>query len=120
MAAKHISKSEFLQNVWNYEESPNEWKFLGKRPAVIDFYATWCAPCKRLAPILDEIADEYEGEVDIYKVDTGQEEELASVFGIRSIPTLYLCPVEGDPQMMQGAMPKQELLQAIKEILLDK
>ena len=80
MKAKHLTKEEFLNKVANYETNPNEWKFLGERPALIDFYATWCGPCKMLAPVLDELAEEYDGKIDIYKIDVDQEEELAGLF----------------------------------------
>ena len=79
MKAKHLTKEEFLNKVANYETNPNEWKFLGERPALIDFYATWCGPCKMLAPVLDELAEEYDGKIDIYKIDVDQEEELAGL-----------------------------------------
>ena len=87
MKAIHLTKADFLTKVANYETNPNEWKFLGERPALIDFYATWCGPCKMLAPVLDELAEEYEGKIDIYKIDVDAEEELAALFGIRSVPS---------------------------------
>ena len=87
MKATHLTKADFLTKVANYETNPNEWKFLGERPALIDFYATWCGPCKMLAPVLDELAEEYEGKIDIYKIDVDAEEELAALFGIRSVPS---------------------------------
>ena len=98
MKATHLTKADFLTKVANYETNPNEWKFLGERPALIDFYATWCGPCKMLAPVLDELADEYQGQVDIYKVDVDAEEELAALFGIRSVPSLLFVPMAGSPQ----------------------
>jgi thioredoxin len=118
MAAIHINKDEFLKKVWNYEESPNEWKFEGDKSAIVDFYASWCGPCKMLSPILDELSDEYAGKVDIYKVDTGQEMELSDAFNIRSIPTLLFCPKDGQPQIMQGALPKASLKDFIDKNLL--
>jgi len=118
MAAIHINKNDFLTKVWNYENSPNEFKLNSDRPVIVDFFATWCAPCKALAPILDELADEYAGRIDIYKVDTGEEEELSEAFNIRSIPTLLFCPKEGKPGMTQGALPKETLRQIIEENLL--
>jgi thioredoxin len=118
MAAIHINKDEFLKKVWNYETSPNEWKFEGDKSAIIDFYASWCGPCKMLSPILDELSDEYAGKVDIYKVDTGQEMELSDAFNIRSIPTLLFCPKDGQPQIMQGALPKASLKDFIEKNLL--
>lgn len=115
-----LTKKEFLQKVADYENSPIEWKYLGDRPAVLDFYASWCGPCKMIAPILDELAEEYGDEVYFYKVDTEAEEELAAAFGIRSIPTLLFLPMEGDPQMAQGALPKSTFKQVIDKFLLNK
>lgn len=118
MKARNLTRAEFLNRVANYEANPNEWKFLGDRPAVIDFYATWCGPCKMLAPVLDELAGEYDGQVDIYKVNVEEEEELAALFGIRSVPSILFVPMEGAPQMAQGAMPKNALNDAIQKVLL--
>ena len=120
MSVKHLTKAEFLTKVVNYEANPGEWKFLGDKPAIIDFYASWCGPCKAAAPILEELATEYEGRIDIYKVDTEKEQELAAVFGIRSIPSILFIPMEGQPQMAQGAMPKSSFVDAINDILLKK
>lgn len=115
-----LTKADFLAKVANYETNPNEWKYLGDKPAIIDFYADWCGPCKAIAPILEDLAAEYDGEIYIYKVDTEQEKELATLFGIRSIPSLMFIPMDGKPQMAQGAAPKPELKKAIDEILLKK
>ncbi len=115
---KHLNKQEFLEKVYNYEKYPSEWKFQAKRPCLIDFYATWCGPCKTMAPLLEEVAKLYEGKIDVYKIDVDAEKELSAVFGIRSIPTFLLCPVEAQPQIAQGAMPKEVLLKAIKDVLL--
>lgn len=120
MKATHLTKADFLNKVANYETSPNEWNFLGERPAIIDFYATWCGPCKMLAPVLDEIAAEYEGRVDVYKINVEEEEELAALFGIRSVPSILFIPMSGKPQMAQGALPKATLHEAINNILLNK
>ena len=111
-----LTTQEFKEKVFNYEQN-KEWKFAGSNPAIIDFYADWCGPCKMMAPILEELAKEYQGKVDIYKVDTEQEQELAGAFGISSIPSLLFIPKEGAPQMAQGALPKNVLEQTIKEIL---
>lgn len=119
MNAIHLTKQDFINKVANYEQNPNEWKFLGERPALIDFYASWCGPCKRMSPIMDELAAEYEGKVDIYKVNVESEEELAALFGIQSIPSLLFIPMTGAPQMAQGAMPKQALTDAIDNVLLN-
>ena len=120
MQTIHLTKSEFLAKVADYETSPNEWKYLGDRPAVIDFYASWCGPCKMIAPILEELAAEYGDSIYIYKIDTEKEQELAAAFGIQSIPTLLFVPMEGAPQMAQGAMPKNALKEAIDKVLLNK
>jgi len=114
---EHLTKTTFLEKVFNFEEN-KEWKFEGKIPALIDFYADWCAPCKMIAPILEELSKEYAGKINIYKIDTESEQELAGVFGIRSIPSLLFCPVGDQPQMAAGALPKDSLIQAINEILL--
>lgn len=113
-----LDKAGFLQKVADYEKNPGEWRYLGDRPALIDFYADWCGPCKMIAPILEELAAEYGDKIYIYKVDTEKEQELAGMFGIRSIPSLLFIPLEGQPQMAQGAMPKQSLKDAIDEVLL--
>ncbi len=114
---EHLTKQTFLEKVFNYEEN-KEWKFEGKLPCIIDFYADWCQPCKIVAPILEELAVEFEGKINIYKVNTEQEVELASAFGIRSIPSMLFCPAEGQPQMAVGALPKETLIQAINDVLL--
>lgn len=120
MQTIHLTKSEFLAKVADYETLPNEWKYLGDRPAVIDFYASWCGPCKMIAPILEELAAEYGNSIYIYKINTEEEQELAAAFGIQSIPTLLFVPMEGAPQMAQGAMPKNALKEAIDKVLLNK
>lgn len=117
---KQLSKKDFLEKVYNYEKNPTEWKFQSSRPCIIDFYATWCGPCKAMAPLLDEISKTYAGKIDVYKIDVDVERELSAVFGIRSIPTLLFCPIGAQPQMAQGAMPKDALVKAIEEILLKK
>ncbi len=95
-----------------------EWIYEGDKPAIVDFYATWCGPCKRVAPILEELAEEYDGKIVIYKVDTDREPELAKAFGITSIPTLLFIPKAGEPQATQGALPKEAFKKAIEEFLL--
>ncbi|MEI8205224.1 MAG: thioredoxin [Bacteroidota bacterium] len=120
MGTIHITKAEFIAKVANYEKNPTEWKYLGDKPCIIDFYASWCGPCKTIAPILEDLAKEYEGQIYIYKVNTEEEQELAGAFGIRSIPSLLFCPMNGAPQMAQGAMPKESFKQAITEVLLKK
>lgn len=120
MKTIHLNKIDFLTKVANYEANPNEWKYLGDKPALIDFYADWCGPCKAVAPILEDLAKEYDGEIYIYKIDTEAEQELAAVFGIRSIPSLLFVPMNGTPQMAQGALPKNVLKDAINKVLLEK
>lgn len=115
-----LNKEEFLKKIVNYEADPQGWNYLGDKPALVDFYAPWCGPCKSLAPVLEELAAEYEGQIYIYKVNTEDEQELAAAFGIRSIPTLLFVPVGGNPQVAQGALPKQELKKIIDSVLLKK
>lgn len=115
---RELTKTEFLSKVVNYESNPSEWKYLGERPSLVDFYASWCGPCRMVAPVLEELAEEYAGRLDIYKVDTEAEPELAAAFGIRSIPSLLFCPLSGRPQMVQGAMSKPDLKRMIEEVLL--
>ena len=115
----HLTKAEFLAKVYNFEKNPEEWKYEGDKPCIVDFYATWCGPCKALAPVLEELAKEYDGKIYIYKVDVDKEEELAATFGIRSIPTLLWIPKNGKPTVTQGAMPKTELKKMIDEVLLN-
>lgn len=117
MKANVLTKETFNSKVANVNGS--EWKFLGERPALIDFYAPWCGPCKMLAPVIDELADEYEGKVDIYKVNVDDESDLAAMFNIRSVPSLLFIPMEGKPSMMQGALPKSQLQSAIDSTLLN-
>ncbi|HBI81702.1 MAG TPA: thioredoxin [Bacteroidales bacterium] len=113
---EHLTTETFKQKVFNYETN-NDWKFEGDKPAIIDFYADWCAPCKMVAPILEELAKEYDGKIDVYKVDTEAEQELASVFGIRSIPSLLFIPLNDQPQMAMGALPKDTFKKAFKDVL---
>lgn len=120
MGTQHLTKAEFLKKVANYEANPDSWQFLGDKPCIVDFYATWCGPCKMIAPILEELAAEYAGKIDIYKIDTDKEQDLAAAFGIRSIPTLLFCPVGEAPQLAQGAMGKADFKKAIEEVLLKK
>ncbi|MCR9132367.1 MAG: thioredoxin [bacterium] len=115
MATEYLTKQSFLEKIFNFE-TEQEWKFLGDRPAIIDFYADWCGPCKMIAPVMEELSDEYAGKVDIYKIDTEAEQELAAAFGIRSIPSILFIPMDGAPQMAQGALPKH----TFKEVIEDK
>lgn len=114
---EHLTKETFLKKVFNYEEN-KEWKYEGDLPCIIDFYADWCGPCKMIAPVLEELSKEYEGKIHIYKVDTEDQQELAAAFGIRSIPSILFVPMNEQPQMAQGALPKATLKKAIDEVLL--
>ncbi len=116
---EHLTKATFLQKVYDYERN-KEWKFEGELPAIVDFYADWCGPCRMVAPVLEQLSTEYEGKINIYKVDTEAEQELAAVFGIRSIPSLLFIPKEGKPQLAMGALPKESFVQAIDHVLLQK
>lgn len=113
---QHLTKETFLNKVFDYENN-SEWKFKGDKPCVIDFYADWCAPCKMIAPILEELSKEYEGKIDIFKIDTEKEQELSAVFGIRSIPSVLFIPLENEPQMAMGALPKESFIDAFKDVL---
>ncbi|MBN1302738.1 MAG: thioredoxin [Melioribacteraceae bacterium] len=114
---QHLTTQEFKEKVFDYT-SNTDWNFSGELPAIIDFYADWCAPCKMVAPVLEELAEEYDGKINIYKVDTEAEQELAAVFGIRSIPSILFIPKSEKPQMAQGALPKDALKNAIESVLL--
>ena len=118
MATTHLTKADFLAKVANYETNPTEWKYLGDKPCIIDFYANWCGPCKMVAPILEELSEEYKDQIYIYKVNTEEQEELAAAFGIRSIPSILFCPMNAQPQMAQGALPKATFKQAIADVLV--
>lgn len=114
---EHLTKETFLQKVFNFEQN-KEWKFEGELPCIIDFYADWCGPCKMVAPVLEELSEEFKGKINIYKIDTEVEQELAAAFGIRSIPSLLFCPMNEQPQMAQGALPKETLKEVINNVLL--
>lgn len=120
MKTIELTKADFLTKVMDYEANPQEWKYLGDKPAIIDFYASWCGPCKMVAPILEELAEEYDGQIYIYKVNTEKEQELAAMFGIRSIPSILFIPIGEQPQMAMGAMPKSSFKEAIDKVLLKK
>lgn len=116
---EHLTKQTFLDKVFDYEKN-KEWKFEGELPALVDFWAPWCGPCRMVAPILDELSEEYKDKINIYKVNTDEEQELGAVFGIRSIPSLLFIPKEGQPKMAAGALPKEALKEIIdKELLAD-
>ncbi|MCX8057384.1 MAG: thioredoxin [Ignavibacteria bacterium] len=114
---EHLTKETFLQKIFDYENK-EEWEYQGELPAIIDFYADWCAPCRIVAPILEELAEEYKDKIVIYKVDTEEEQELAAVFGIRSIPSILFIPKNDKPQMAVGALPKETFKEIIEDVLL--
>lgn len=111
-----LTTQSFKEKIFDYTTETN-WKYKGTKPAIIDFYATWCGPCKAVAPVLDELSKDYEGKIDFYKVDTDAEMELSSAFGIRSVPSLLFIPADGEPQMAAGALPKHAFIDAFKEVL---
>ncbi len=117
MPTKTLNTEEFKSLVFDFENE-SEWKFKGERPAIIDFYADWCGPCKTIAPILEELSDDFEGSVDIYKIDTEAEQELSAAFAIRSIPSMLFIPMNKQPMMQAGALPKNILEKVINEELL--
>lgn len=112
-----LTNDQFKQKIWNYD-TDKEWKYLGDKPAIIDLYATWCGPCKRLAPILEDIQKEYGNKIQIYKVDTDKEKQLSSLFDVSSIPLMVFIPKEGKPFKVMGLRPKEELVKMINENLL--
>jgi thioredoxin len=113
---EHLTIESFKNKVFNWEAN-KEWKYEGKVPCLIDFYADWCGPCKMVAPVLEELQKEYGDKLVIYKVNTEEQRELAGMFGIQSIPSLLFVPLEGQPQMAKGALPKSTFVQAISEVL---
>jgi thioredoxin len=114
---EHLNKKTFLEKVFDYEKN-KEWKYDGELPALIDFWAPWCGPCRMVGPILDKLSEKYKDKIHIYKVNTDEEPELGAVFGIRSIPSLLFVPKEGQPKMAVGALPKEALIDAIEKELL--
>ena len=114
--AENLNKENFLNKVFDYEKN-TEWKYEGDLPAVIDFWAPWCGPCKMVGPIIEELSEEYKGKVNFYKVNTDEEQELGAAFGIKSIPSLLFIPKEGQPKMAVGAVPKEAMKEAIEKEL---
>jgi thioredoxin 1 len=112
-----LTKETFREKIFDFEKN-KDWKFAGELPAIVDFYADWCGPCRVVGPVLEELSKEYAGKINIYKVDTDKEQELAAMFGIRSIPSILFVPKEGQPQMAMGALPKDALKDAISSVLL--
>jgi len=117
MATTQLTAQDFKDKVFNYE-TEQEWNYKGELPAIVDFYADWCGPCKAIAPLLEELSDEYKDKIVVYKIDTDKEMELSSLFGIQSIPTLLFIPVKGSPMVQKGALPKNILQQVINQRLL--
>lgn len=115
----HLTDESFRKLVFDYEKN-KEWKYEGSMPAIIDFYADWCAPCRQLSPVVEEIAKEYKGKLVVYKIDTEKEKKLAGSLGITALPTLLFIPVKGKPQVTMGALPKSSLEKAINDVLLVK
>ena len=116
---EYLSYDTFLTKVWNFENNSQEWVYEGDVPCVIDFYADWCGPCKRVAPIMDDLAEKYNGKVKIYKINTDKEKQLSSAFGIRSIPSVLFVPMKGKPMMQTGALPKDQYIKIIEDELLN-
>ncbi|MCK5154176.1 MAG: thioredoxin [Spirochaetales bacterium] len=114
---EHLTKETFVEKIFDFEND-KEWSFKGELPAIIDFYADWCQPCKMIAPIIEELSTEYEGKVNFFKVDTEAQQELAGAFGIQSIPSLLFIPKDGKPQMAAGALPKESFIDVIEKELL--
>ena len=115
-----LNKADFLSKVFNYEKNPTQWMYEGDKPCIIDFYADWCGPCKRVAPVLVELAEQYKNDLIIYKINVDNEKELAMAFGIQSIPTLLFIPKTGTPQVSQGALSKEQFVEQIENFLLKK
>ena len=115
---EYLTLETFKEKVWDFEENPQEWVYKGETPCVIDFYADWCKPCKMVAPIMDEMAQKYDGKVKIYKIDTDKERELAGIFRVRSIPSVLFVPSEGKPSMQAGALPRDSYVEIIENELL--
>ena len=118
MSVQNLTIAEFKKQIMDFEANPQEWKYLGDKPAIIDFYATWCGPCKATAPVLEKIAEKYDGRINVFKVDVDKEQELAALFGVRSIPSLLFIPMNEKPQMATGAMMQNDFERAIADILL--
>lgn len=114
--AEHLTVETFKEKVFNYADN-KDWKFEGDLPCIIDFYADWCGPCKMVAPVLEELSTEYEGKMNVYKINTEEQQELAQAFGIQSIPSILFVPKDGQPQMSAGALPKDSFLEAMKTVL---
>ena len=115
---EYLTAQAFKEKIWDYEKNPEEWVYNGELPCIVDFYADWCKPCKMVAPIMDDLADHYDGKVLIYKVNTDEQRELATVFQVRSIPSILFAPMDGKPAMQAGAMSKEDYIRIIDEFVL--
>ena len=113
---EHLTLDSFREKIFNFEQN-KDWKYEGELPAIIDFYADWCGPCKMVAPVLEDLSKEFSGKLSIFKIDTESEQELAAMFGIRSIPSILFIPMEGKPQMSVGALSKEGFKEAIRDVL---
>ncbi|MBO1734514.1 MAG: thioredoxin [Coprobacter sp.] len=118
MSVEQLTRKEFSVKIADTDTVNSEWKYRGNKPALVDFYATWCGPCKALGPVLEELAGKYKDKIYIYKVDVDKEEELSDIFKIRTVPTLLFIPVQGKPRLLSGVMPKAGLEKKIQDILL--
>jgi thioredoxin len=115
---EHLTEKTFKQKIMDYEKNTKQWVFAGDKPAIVDFYADWCRPCRMIAPYLEELSVEYEGKINVYKVDTEDQRELAAIFGIESLPTVLFIPMQGNPSVQKGALPKESYKKIIDEFLL--
>ncbi len=115
-----LNKADFLTKVFDYEKNPSKWTYEGDKPCIIDFYADWCGPCRRVAPVLKELAKRYKDDIVIYKINVDKERELAGTFGVSSIPTILFVPMKGEPQVSMGALPEESFVKMIEEVLLEK
>ena len=115
---QHITYQDFLDKIWDFEKSPEEFKFKGKTPAIVDFYADWCGPCRKVGPIMEKLAKDYDGKLAVYKVNVDKEKDLAAAFKVRSIPMVLFIPLEGQPMMQVGAMAESEYKKVVEERLL--
>jgi thioredoxin 1 len=113
---EQLTKEAFKEKIFDFEKN-KDWNYKGTLPAIIDFYADWCGPCKMVAPVLAELSEEYAGKVNIYKVNTDQEPELSGAFGIQSVPSLLFIPMDESPRMAAGALPKNTFQDIIRDVL---
>jgi thioredoxin len=115
---ENLTLESFKEKIMDFETFKEDWKFQGKLPAILDFFAEWCSPCKTISPILEELSKEYEGKIDVYKIDTEEEQELSMMFGIKNLPSVLFIPMEGEPQMTVGALSKKKFIEIIEEVLI--